>query len=179
MPRRRGLNPAARDRIRDDLRNALDALEQPVSVATGTTTSTSPSSSPPSGRRPGESQDDYIYRTVFGGDAADPGPDLSRQRAGRAATAARYGDSGADFVSPWQSPASSRVRAYQWDSAQQQLRVRFIKYGTPWVYNNVDLAAFQAFDSADSKGKFINLVLNNYAHRRATDVEEAIHFQGV
>jgi hypothetical protein len=175
MPPRRGIGPRL-DRIRADLR---DAQAQASSAALGTTAPTPPSSSSPTGRLPGESQDDYIYRTVFGGAEADPGPELPRQRAGRAATAARYGESGSDFVSPWQSPASSRVRAYQWDSAQQQLRVRFIKYETPWVYNNVDLAVFQAFDAADSKGKFINRVLNNYEHRRATDVEEAIHFQGV
>ena len=78
----------------------------------------------------------------------------------------------------WAYPDSSRVRAYQYDFDQQQLRVRFIKYGTPWVYDNVPMAVFQAFDAAPSKGMYINSTLNSFPYRRASAMEEAQYFQG-
>lgn len=148
-----------------------DAAQQPPARLPDSTGVSAPES-----RRPGESQDDYLYRVMFGGDREER---EQGQRAGRAATAARYTETGEDFVSQWEFPDSSRVRAYQWDASMQQLRVRFIKYGTPWVYENVDLATFQTFDAAASKGKFINSVLNSYPYRRASDQEEAEFFQGV
>jgi hypothetical protein len=171
MPVRRGLGSNAR-RAWEDVR----AAQRGVGSAPGI--GGSADSYVPESRRPGEDEDDYLSRVLFGGDREEREAS-TRQRAGRAATAARYGEGTSDFVSPWEFPDSSRVKAYQWDAAQQQLRVRFIKYGTPWVYNDVDLATFQAFDAADSKGKFINRVLNSYPYRQATDDEEATFFQGV
>lgn len=94
---------------------------------------------------------------MYGSDRADPGPE----------------------VTPWEFPDSSRVQAYQYDFNSGQLRVRFIKYGTPWVYNEVPLAIFQAFDAAPSKGMYINSTLNHMLHRRATAVEEAEYFGNV
>lgn len=79
----------------------------------------------------------------------------------------------------WEYPASSRVLAYQYDFDQQQLRVRFVKYNTPWVYNDVPSTVFQAFDAAPSKGMYVNSTLNYMSHRRASPQEEATYFNGV
>lgn len=76
----------------------------------------------------------------------------------------------------WEYPESSRVRAYQYDFGKQQLRVRFVKYSTPWVYEGVNETVFQAFDAAPSKGKYINSTLNYTNYRRATAQEEADAF---
>jgi hypothetical protein len=171
MPPRRGLGPNAQ-RAWADVEDAMRGGGRLPPPASG-----DPSYRPES-RRPGELEDDYLARVLFGGDR-DERETPRGQRAGRAATAARYGEATGDYVSPWEFPDSSRVRAYQWDEALQQLRVRFIKYGTPWVYNDVDLGTFQAFDAASSKGKFINTVLNSYPYREATSDEESVYFQGV
>ena len=82
-------------------------------------------------------------------------------------------------TTPWEYPESSRVKAYSYDYKSGQLRVRFIKYATPWVYNDVPVAVFQAFDASPSKGEYINSTLNYMNHRRATPVEEMQHFGGV
>lgn len=79
-------------------------------------------------------------------------------------------------TTPWERPASSRVDAYQYDYATGQLRVRFRKYNTPWVYNDVPVAVFQAFDAAPSKGMYINSTLNYMDHRRASSSEMMTHF---
>jgi hypothetical protein len=71
------------------------------------------------------------------------------------------------------------VAAYQYDYEQSQLRVRFHKYGTPWVYEGVPVTVFQAFDAAPSKGKYINSTLNYMTYRRATPNEVADYFTGV
>jgi hypothetical protein len=76
----------------------------------------------------------------------------------------------------WEYPSSSRVRAYSYDFENQQLRVRFHKYNTPWVYNEVPVTVFQAFDAAPSKGMYINSTLNHMSHRRASPIEEASLF---
>jgi len=72
----------------------------------------------------------------------------------------------------WQYPDSSRISAYQYDYAAGQLRVRFHKYNTPWIYDGVPVSVFQAFDSSDSKGRYVNSTLNYTAYRRATPEEE-------
>lgn len=82
-------------------------------------------------------------------------------------------------ATPWEYPSSSRVRAYQYDFDKQQIRVRFVKYGTPWVYENVPVTVFQAFDAAPSKGMYINSTLNYMDHRRASPQEESTYFNGV
>lgn len=79
----------------------------------------------------------------------------------------------------WQFPDSTRVKAYQYDYASRQLRVRFGKYNTPWVYNDVPVTVFQAFDSSDSKGRYINSTLNYMDYREATPEEEASYFSEV
>jgi hypothetical protein len=79
----------------------------------------------------------------------------------------------------WTYPLSSRVEAYSYDFDQQQLRVKFIKYGTPWVYDNVPMAIFDAFNSAPSKGMYINSTLNHMTHRRASAQEVATYFGSV
>jgi len=76
----------------------------------------------------------------------------------------------------WEYPDSTRVYAYQYDFAESQLRVRFKKYETPWVYEGVTEPVFRAFDSSPSKGKYINSTLNYTAYRRATPQEVASHF---
>jgi KTSC domain len=82
-------------------------------------------------------------------------------------------------TTPWSFPDSSRVKAYSYDATNQQLRVRFHKYNTPWVYNGVPLGVFMAFDASPSKGMFVNSTLNYSDHRRATAEEELTHFNGV
>lgn len=79
----------------------------------------------------------------------------------------------------WAFPASSRVYAYQYDYGMQQLRVKFIKYGTPWVYNDVPTTVFQAFDASPSKGSYINSTLNYMDYRRANPQETAQYFSGI
>lgn len=76
----------------------------------------------------------------------------------------------------WEYPDSTRVKAYQYDFEQKQLRVRFIKYATPWVYHGVIEPVFAAFDAAESKGRYINSTLNYTEHRRATAAEESQYF---
>lgn len=82
-------------------------------------------------------------------------------------------------TTPWERPASSRVAAYQYDYESGQLRVKFVKYSTPWVYNNVPVAIFQSFDAAPSKGMYINSTLNYMDHRKASAVEQMQYFTDV
>lgn len=82
-------------------------------------------------------------------------------------------------TTPWEFPGSSRVHAYQYDSESMQLRVRFVKYGTPWIYEGVPLAVFQSFDASPSKGRYINSTLNHFNYREATMVEAIEHFGDV
>lgn len=77
---------------------------------------------------------------------------------------------------PWEFPDSSRVRAYSYDFTDGTLRVRFHKYNTPWVYEEVPTAIFQAFDAAPSKGKFINSTLNHMIHHKASQLDEMTNF---
>lgn len=83
------------------------------------------------------------------------------------------------LATPWKYVDSSRVKAYQYDYGTGELRVRFVKYDTPWVYEGVNPAIFEAFDAAPSKGKFINSTLNYTSYRRASPGEESDHFNGV
>lgn len=69
---------------------------------------------------------------------------------------------------PWAFPESTRVKAYSYDYATGNLLVRFIKYSTPWIYRDIPVAVFEAFDSAPSKGEFINANLNQSNHHRAS-----------
>jgi hypothetical protein len=85
----------------------------------------------------------------------------------------------AEPPTPWFYPESSRVYAYQYDPFLMQLRVKFIKYGTPWVYNDVPSAVFQAFDASPSKGMYINSTLNYFPYRRANAAEVTNHFFSV
>lgn len=112
---------------------------------------------PPGSSKAPKQEDDKLDQTLFGG-----------------------GGGGLRFQSPtpWVFPASSRVHAYQYDPNTQQLRVRFIKYRTPWVYDNVPSTVFQAFDAAPSKGMYINSTLNYFPYRKATPTEESQYFSG-
>lgn len=76
----------------------------------------------------------------------------------------------------WEYPDSTRVYAYSYDFETGDLWVRFNKYDTPWVYQDVPQAIFAAFDSAPSKGRFINSTLNFTSYRRATPQEELEKF---
>lgn len=175
MPPRR-LGPRAQSAL-SDLRSALAEYGTAPSEPADVPSSAERPRNQGVGRRPGESTDDYLFRVMFGGDAPER-EEAQRSRAGLPGTAAGYGTTG-DYVSPWSYPDSSRVKAYQWDEGLQQLRVRFIKYNTPWVYENVDLAVFQQFDAATSKGKFINSVMNSFPYRHASPDEEDSFFSGV
>lgn len=76
----------------------------------------------------------------------------------------------------WFEPGSSRVRKYQYDYATKDLRVRFVKGDTPWIYRDVPVAVFEAFHASDSKGRFINSTLNYSSYGRATPQEESALF---
>lgn len=51
---------------------------------------------------------------------------------------------------------SSNVEAIGYDSDNQELHVRFLKYGTTYVYYDVEEWVFQEFMQADSKGTYLN-----------------------
>lgn len=82
-------------------------------------------------------------------------------------------------TTPWRYPSSSRIHAYQYDPDMQQLRVKFIKYGTPWIYDGVPSAVFEAFDAAPSKGTYVNSTLNYFPYRRANSAEVVNFFGSV
>ena len=80
---------------------------------------------------------------------------------------------------------SSRVEAFRYaalEGANENigytgtLFVRFIKHGTPWKYLNVPSHIYQSFASAQSKGRYINSVLNNFPNSRASGDEESTFF---
>jgi hypothetical protein len=80
---------------------------------------------------------------------------------------------------------SSRVEAFRYVALEGAsgavgfsgtLFVRFIKYGTPWKYLNVPAHIYQSFASAQSKGRYINSVLNNFPNSRASGDEESTFF---
>lgn len=56
------------------------------------------------------------------------------------------------------------------------LFVRFHKYGTEWKYLNVPEPIFQAFANAQSKGRYINAILNGFPNSRATADEVSTFF---
>lgn len=83
------------------------------------------------------------------------------------------------------SDESSRVESFRYVATDGgpgavgytgTLFVRFIKHGTPWKYLNVPEAIYQAFANAQSKGRYINAVLNNFPNSRATRDEESTFF---
>ena len=78
----------------------------------------------------------------------------------------------------WYFPDSSRVLAYQYDYDTMDIRVRFVKYATPWIYSKVPVSIWDGFHSTDSKGRYINSTLNQFPYRRASAQEEATFFNG-
>jgi hypothetical protein len=80
---------------------------------------------------------------------------------------------------------SSRVESFRYQATDGlpgaigysgTLFVRFIKGSTPWKYLNVPEHIYQAFASAQSKGRYINSVLNNFPNSRASAGEEGKFF---
>lgn len=78
---------------------------------------------------------------------------------------------------------SSRVESFRYVAQNADaggftgtLFVRFIKYGTGWKYLNVPEHIYQSFASAQSKGRYINSVLNSFTNSRATTDEESTFF---
>ena len=51
---------------------------------------------------------------------------------------------------------SSSVEAIGYDSATQDLHVRFLKSGTTYVYHTVEDWVFQELMQADSKGTYVH-----------------------
>jgi hypothetical protein len=51
---------------------------------------------------------------------------------------------------------SSNVEAVGYDSATQELHVRFLKSGETYVYYAVEEWVFQELMQSDSKGKYLN-----------------------
>lgn len=89
---------------------------------------------------------------------------------------------GTEMSFPVEFPDSERVQAYRYvpgeDLYYGNLYVRFVKYGTPWVYYNVPVGVYQAFTTSPSKGQFINTTLNSFPHGHASPVDEDTFFQG-
>ena len=87
-----------------------------------------------------------------------------------------------DMSFPVEFPSSERVQAYRYVPGQDQyygnLYMRFVKYGTSWVYYNVPIGIYQSFTNSPSKGQFINMTLNSYPNGRAAPSDEDIFFQG-
>lgn len=70
-------------------------------------------------------------------------------------------------VSPVSSfPGSSRCAAARYVFEHEVLLMTWTNGKTPWVYYGVPFEVFTTFLSAPSHGKFVNEVLNNFAHRR-------------
>lgn len=69
----------------------------------------------------------------------------------------------------WIDVASSRVAEYNYDYSDGSLYLRWVKYGTTWVYENVSSALFEAFVSSPSKGKYVNSTLNLHPYHEVYD----------
>jgi hypothetical protein len=91
----------------------------------------------------------------------------------------RSSESTDDF--PVEYPDSSRVQAFRFVPGEDQyygnLYVRFVKYGTPWVYYNIPVSVYESFANSPSKGRFINMTLNSYPYSRASGTDEGAFFQ--
>lgn len=89
---------------------------------------------------------------------------------------------GTEMSFPVEFPGSSRIFAYRYvpgeDNYYGNLYVRFVKYGTPWVYYNIPIGVYQAFTTSPSKGKFVNTTLNSFPYGHASPVDEDTFFDG-
>ena len=82
----------------------------------------------------------------------------------------------------WLPMAGQRVSVARYDSGLNQIHVIFQRDGTPWVYDQVPRNIWRNFRRAQSPGKYINRVLNDYpyfegsfsyaGHRDTNDAEE-------
>lgn len=64
----------------------------------------------------------------------------------------------------WHAVSSSRVAEMRYDPGLRSIDVIFVKGHTPWTYEGVDEGIFNRFLTSESPGKFINNVLNSFAH---------------
>jgi len=60
-------------------------------------------------------------------------------------------------------PRGPRVREAGYDDVNQIIRVTF-RDGTPWAYYNTPPEVWHGFRTADSPGRYINAVLNDYPY---------------
>lgn len=86
-----------------------------------------------------------------------------------------------EFVWPTEYPTSTRVQAFKFSPYPEtpsvgNVYVRFIKYGTAWVYRDVPEGVYAAFASAPSKGRAINTILNPYSAGNPSWEEEELYF---
>ena len=85
-------------------------------------------------------------------------------------------------ITDWEMVSSSRVRAVRYDYEEQKLCVKFIKLGLnlglAYVYHDVPAVVYMQFVTSDSKGRYINSVLNQFSYAPATDEELLQYFDG-
>jgi hypothetical protein len=82
---------------------------------------------------------------------------------------------------PTEYPSSTRCQAFKFVPYPEMngvgnLYMRFIKYGTPWVYRDVPEGTYYAFASAPSKGRAVNTILNPYSAGEPSSDEYEMYF---
>jgi KTSC domain len=63
---------------------------------------------------------------------------------------------------PWIEPSSTRVESYRYDYLNRQIQCTWANNIGPGHTYDVDYEVFRRFARSNSKGKFINRVLNGY-----------------
>lgn len=124
-------------------------------------------------------EDEVLSKTLFANTSGDTLSGSGDTIAGHQQSSDGQDGGHALTSTKWYFPDSSRVLAYQYDYDTKDIRVRFIKYATPWIYSKVPVSVWDGFHSTDSKGRYINSTLNHFPYRRATAQEEAQFFNGV
>jgi hypothetical protein len=70
--------------------------------------------------------------------------------------------------SPWIPISSSRCKAVRFDYSESRLLMSWTNGKIAWAYSGVDSLTFDDFVKSESKGKFVNSVLNSYSHSPIT-----------
>ena len=88
----------------------------------------------------------------------------------------------AELAFPVEYPSSTRCQAFKYVPYADSpgigaIYMRFIKYGTAWVYRDVPEGVYFAFASAPSKGRAVNTMLNSYSAGNPTWDEQERFFQ--
>ena len=79
--------------------------------------------------------------------------------------------------SNWEPVESLRCKAARYDYDERNLLMAWYNGKLAWVYRGVEEEVFSDFLSTESKGKYVNSVLNNYPHSRIGP-SEMRYFEG-